>query len=333
MKFRLSISNFNDMRLRRLIVFLFLLLIAQSITGYFVFLRTSPEIVRFRSYLKDENNILFFGDSVIHEFGPTDTDHSTIAQMLEKFNPPGSVKDLSHGAYEMRVFDAYLSNIARSGQHPKAIIIPINLRAYSPVKDREPVYQFAKETFILTTQIPFIEYFYRPLAIFRAINLYPISTEEYLATPLYWGDKLVGHISDYARIDATYKNPTYDDIRDFMIYEHLYPLKPDDRNIIALEDIAQTARAHNLNVVFYVTPIDYQHGDRYVGKVFGETIKSDAQMLCDIVKAHDLPCLDLSTALTSNYFIDSVYINVHLKEAGRAFVAQKVYDAFFKGRP
>ena len=319
------------MRIRRLLIFVLFVLIAQSVIGYFVFAYTTPEIAHLRAYLREGNAILYLGDSVVHGFGPHDTDHTTLAQMLGLLVSPRSVKDLSHGAYEMRVFDAYVSYIAQSGYRPSAIIIPINLRSFGPAKDREPVYQFAKETFILTTRIPFAEYFYRPLAIFRVINLYPISTAEHLATPLYWGDTLVGHVSDYARIEPL-ENPTDDEVRNFMIYEHLYPLKPGDRNVVALEHLAETARNNNLNVVFYVTPIDYERGNRYVGKEFAMTISADARMLCEIVRKKDFSCLDLSESLPSSYFLDSALIDVHLKTKGRAFVAQHVYDAFFKGR-
>lgn len=333
------------MRTSRFICFVLFILLMQAAIGYvrstFTFPKVDPlsshiflELDELRTYLHQDNTILYFGDSVITGTDQSEPDQETITQKLQALLPSMHVDFMTHEAQEMKIYDAYVTYIAHSGAHPAAIIIPLNLRSFNPQWDKNPRYQFLREKFILTSQFPLLaEYFYRPLAIFQATGNNPISLDDYLALPEYHGNGEVGTVGQYMQFSYT-QPPDKKSIDQFLSSEFVYPLKPDNAILLALAHLAKTAHDNHLNVIVYVSPANYQLVGKYMPDL-GASIKTDAQMACNIVKAQNLPCLDLSTSLDPSYFqyVGSPYGDEHMEAKGRAFVAQSLYKNFFKRSP
>jgi hypothetical protein len=85
----------------------------------------------------------------------------------------------------------------------------------------------------------------------------------------------------------------------------------------------------------YITPINYEGGEAYVGLDFRPHIKEAADMICAIVKLKNAPCLNLLFGLGAKDFNPSTfdipaYPDGHLKQRGREFVANEVFKNFLE---
>ncbi|MDO8743456.1 MAG: hypothetical protein Q7J30_02830, partial [Candidatus Azambacteria bacterium] len=152
----------------QLIIFIVLVVISQAVVARYI-TPYYPERLLLDKYSREKRQIIYFGDSVIKYAGTDDKDKSTVVEMLSKINPSITIGDISHGGYYLKIDEAVFKYILKSPNKPKAIVLPINLHSFSPgVKG--PGYQFEKEIFYL--KMPrLITYFYKPLAIFKAINI------------------------------------------------------------------------------------------------------------------------------------------------------------------
>ena len=91
-----------------------------------------------------------------------------------------------------------------------------------------------------------------------------------------------------------------------------------------------SAKEQGITTYVYITPLDYEGGKNFVGPDFMIQTKANADLICSIVLAKNVPCLNLAFSLGSEYFSHPVYPSEHLKQAGREFIAQKVNEFFLK---
>ena len=306
--------------------FVIIVLVAQILIGRYL-MTPIPEMALIKTDLEEKYQVIYFGDSVLYTVAPTDTDKSTIPQMLSKILPGESIANFSHGAYHLGIYDSYVKYIARSSDKPQAIIVPINLAEFSPGWDMQPGYQFDEENFDLTTDIPFASYFFRPLAIFQAIHA--VTNDQFMSTPVYRGTTRIGTVADFIRppIDPV-DVPRY--MGNQFVFDYMYNLEPNQRKLLSLEDLIQRAQKAGIAVDIYITPIDYQNGIKYAGPDFLPQVKANTELICTIVKTYNIPCLNLAFTLPSSVFNYPVYPNEHLKQQGRMFVATQVAETFFK---
>jgi hypothetical protein len=285
-----------------------------------------PGIGKLDTYLNlnDRYPILFFGDSIIKAYAENDKDKSSIPEMLAKVDSRLKIGDMSSPGYGLGVFEAMVSHIENSDKKPKAIIIPINLRSFSPQWDMRPEYQFEKEIFFLTHG-KFVFYFSKPLGIFHAININSVNQDTFRKQPIYYGDTVVGEVGKYED-KAQLPNIDSSVVKDFYIYDYMGNLKTNHRKLQSLRNIALIAKENGVKVYVYITPIDYEEGAKLVGQDFIKQTKYNAELVCSISTENGLPCLNLAFAVRDADFATHVLPNEHMKEAGRKFVAQKLAD-------
>lgn len=288
-----------------------------------------PLISSLNSLLKEKPQIVYLGDSVIQHVADYDKDQSSIAEILRRLEKTQSIGDGSSSAHHLGIYEAVISYIANFESKPEAVILPINLGSFSPQWDQRPEYQFEKEMFALTNHSRLITSFYRPLAIFRAINVNTIPDSEFYQTPVFYRDQMVGTVSDFEN-PQKFKKVTPENLRAKYIYNYMYQLDSGHRKLKSLEKILATAANSGIRLFVYITPIDYEGGTKYVGPDFNDQVGFNAKTACSIVAAEKLPCLNLAFALESEYFDHPEYPNEHLNERGRAVVAQKLYNFFLK---
>ena len=283
-----------------------------------------PGISNLDKYLYLDYKILYFGDSVIKYSGPKDTDKSSISELLAKSSPTTSIADISSPAYHLKVFEAMLNYISNSSHKPEAIIIPVNLRSFSPSWDMAPGDQFENEIFYLNHH--FLSYFSKPLNILQAIKTKALSEETFMATPVYYGQEKIGIVKNFTDI----KNPDMseeDILKNKYIFYYMYDLSEDHRFIRSLKKIIEIADKTNIKLYVYITPIDFEGGTKYVGSDFAEQTKNNTKKICAILEINNLPCLNLAFDLDSGYFDFDEFPNEHLNEQGRKYVADKLKES------
>ena len=142
--------------------FIFILLVFFS--HLFVELMIMSVPVFGEKQISEENNhndVFLFGSSVEKYTNRNDKDKRSISEMIDSLSDKYHVESISGNAYHMDMFLALSKYIIKNLSHPKLIIVPINMRTFSPEWDKRPEYQFEKEKKILNG-FTFLELSRRP---------------------------------------------------------------------------------------------------------------------------------------------------------------------------
>jgi hypothetical protein len=281
-----------------------------------------PEIQQLDNLLVHDANVIYFGDSTITSYALFEENKDFISTMLKNIQPDQTIGRISYPAYHMDIFLEYARYIVNQEHLPQTVIIPINLRSFSPGWDLKPSYQFEKEVrFLQQNNDLFVQAFDVPLSIFRWYE--PEITQQTFETmPVYKGLQKVGTVEEFERVfseDSTLLNK-----EKILIYNYLYNLSPEHRKLQSLVQLVDVYRANNIDVILYITPIDYQFGESLLGEQFTEQVTQNTTLIASMVEGKDVVFLDLSFDLTSEFFGWHEYPNEHLNENGRFFVAEKL---------
>lgn len=311
------------------LLFLFLILLLAQCGLYLVIPQEYPSIVTELSQeLKSHNDIVGFGDSSVYFYAKEDKVKKSIFLMLSEFYPHSKINEFDSPAYHLNFYEHMLEFIIAENKNVKVLIIPINMRSFSPQWDMNPGYEFEEEILAMKYFNNWIfRIFYKPLAVFK-LFLPKISDHDYNNAIVYNGEKIEGRVKEFL-------SSSYDDwhskkyMKDKFIFHYMYSLKKKHRKIISLLKINTIAKKNNIKVVFYVTPIDFEFGNIVIGSDFQKRIVENVSVLTEIANSEGFDMLDLSCALSTNYFTwrsdpaGDYSPNEHLTDKGRLFVARK----------
>jgi hypothetical protein len=317
---------------RFLVKFLFLLLLlltGQGLVGYFYPAPIPEPILHFQALLDQDVELLYFGDSTLwHPEGS-----QTTAAMLQELLPGRKVGELSHAAYGMDVYRSYINFMLRQGYRPALVIIPINMRAFSPEWDQRPSYQFTQEKRVLALGLPLARSFGRPLNRFGGYEP-AITQDDFLRSPVYAGTTKIGKVQDFEDKDSIallaegggeqfvyYQElPADGDYQRLLTYYYMAEVSPNHRKIGAMIDIAQRLQRVGVPVLFYVTPVNAELGDVYVGAAFRPQFTANVNVVREQLAAQGIELLDLSFALAAYFFTDTE----HLRQPGKQYIAEQL---------
>lgn len=319
--------------LAKLAMLLLTLLILQILVGFLYPMEIPPEIVKFRELLTNEVEILYFGDSTVwHPRGS-----QTIPAMLQEYLTDRTVGEISHAAYNLDLYEYYVRGLVdatvESNYRPALVIIPINLHSFSPEWDRRPEYQFAEEKQVLDYGITVARLFGRPWTIFGGYNS-PITTEEYLSTAVYSDTMVVGTVADFEDVLGNSRLEEKENARfiyyqalpaeglteKMLIYYYMFPLTADHRKVQAMRNIVMLLQQAEIEVLFYITPVDTEVGDVYLGESFRRRFTANKEVILDALAEVGAPVIDLSYALEPFYFSDTE----HLHQEGKRYIAEQL---------
>ena len=318
-------------------LFILVLAFLQVLTVVAFPVEIPPEILRLEEYLASHRNIVYLGDSTL-SFPAGEVTTGTI---LQENLPECSVGEIAHPAYNLDLYLHYVRYIARSAHPPHIIVVPINMRSFSPEWDMRPGYQFEKEKTALTLGLFLSRVLWRPLETFGVLDP-RISQEDFLNTPVYREETLVGTVRDFEQLtdtdvaealqgdagfayhDALPSTDNEEAMQQVLTYRYMVGLQPDQRQLRAMLDIVKLSNGRDIKVLFYITPVNYQQGERYAGDLFGEVVRKNT----DVVKSllSDQPgtvFLDLSFDLEAFAFVDME----HMREVGKEYVAERLAAA------
>ncbi len=316
--------------LLKLIIFIPLAFGAQIVLANQLPADIPATIVDLESYLDQQTDLIYLGDSTVwYPQGSV-----TTAELLQAGLPNRTVGEVSHAAYQLDLYAYFAEYIARHPHRPETVIIPINLRSFSPEWDLRPGYQFEKEKAILQHGLFMAETFLRPYLVFADFDS-PISQADFLSAPVYKGETPVGQVQDYeALLGATAESapaadttnayaatiPDETQLADALVYYYMYPLSENHRKLAAMSRIVDLLRQNNIEPLFYITPLNYQQGQRYHGETFVEQVRANTDVIKNRLAEKNIDVLDLSLSLDAYLFSDTE----HLHEAGKQAVATEL---------
>lgn len=300
------------------------------------------EIVRLDEHLAAGADVVYLGDSTLfHPVGEV-----TTGEIVQEMLPDHRVAEVSHPAYGLDLYLSYVQYIVRQERRPQAIVLPINMRSFSPEWDRRPGYQFEKEKKVLFLGPRLARMLARPLEILGAFEP-DITQEAFLETTVYNGETPVGTVRDFESLadedvagalagdggfayhDALPSEGDEEALEKALVYYYMYPLSEDHRKLQAMLKIARLCQENELDVIFYIAPINYQQGEKVLGSAFRGRLAENVDVVNRTLVSASAPgaagsehvtLLDLSRGLEAYAFVDME----HLQETGKAYVAEQL---------
>jgi pimeloyl-ACP methyl ester carboxylesterase len=289
------------------------------------------EIVQFERYLAEGVDVLCLGDStLILPVGEV-----TTGEILQELLPDRRVEQVAHPAYGLNLFSDYTAYMDRHGGAPQTLVLPVNIRSFSPAWDMRPAYQFEKESKILALGLPWARLLLRPLEVFGYFRP-SISQYEFLDTPVYDGDVMVGQVRDFEMLapgevlpedaENAYREVELEDeetAQAVLTYHYLFDLEPDHRKLDAMVEVAELAAERGVQVIFYISPVNVEQGERFLGDSFSEGVADNIRVVqsrLDAVSLDRVTLLNLAFDLPAYDLTDME----HLTETGKEYVAEQV---------
>jgi len=284
--------------------------------------------------LKNHADIFLFGSSVEEYADSKDKDKRSISKMINSLSNEYHVDNISGNAYQMDMFLELSKYIVKKLSHPKLIIVPINMRTFSPEWDKRPEYQFEKEKKILNgfTFPEFVEYAYRKQipCLFSKFN--PITQKDFENTFVFDGKRKVGKVKDFLIERKNIKDMSKY-IKDGFVFHYMYRLEKEHRKLKSMIELSRILSASHIKVLFYITPVDYSKGEMYFPGRFIKRLKDNIDLINSILIDEGNQVLDLSLSLNSIFFSYEARPNEHLNEKGRMYVATKLNENILKLLP
>jgi hypothetical protein len=280
---------------------------------------------RLKTFLKKKKDIIYFGDSTLYTVGRGDKDKRDLGRMAADMLPQYSMGEISHAAYHIELYLEYCRYIVKQKYHPSIIIIPINMRSFSPDWDMRPQYQFEREKIILKGGLlkHLVLVFYKPLRVFK-YDFYTLTREEFLNTPVFNGTRRVGVISDFNH--KGYLKHSESNMKNKILLFYMYSLTRQHRKVKSLGETVRILSRNNIRALFYITPIDYETGEKYFPGQFTQRLKENVQLIRSVLETEGVDVLDLSTTLPAEVFTWGLYPNEYLKTKGRMYTAKRIRD-------
>ena len=294
----------------RFIIKTFLFVLAGLIFGYFLFLKVTeiknPYITTLKDSLKRNSSteILNLGSSVDLHSDSLDTDQSTISSRIQN-KTSKIVTPISRGANNNRLHEMFVELISKENNntHLKYIIIPINLRSYSPEWNLRPQYRF------------------------KNLSIY------FDWKKLFLNDENKNSIYNYnVKFEGNYYNLKNQkkSLKNDFIYKYLYGFNDENLTLASLKNIVETKLI--IKKIFYITPIDVDTGNRLI-KDFSFYLNKNIDTIKSVLKNEIY--LDLSHQLRSKHFSYPTYglnkaneeigfVNEHLNEKGREYLSDTI---------
>ena len=97
-------------------------------------------------------------------------------------------------------------------------------------------------------------------------------------------------------------------------------ISPHHRKIEAMIDIAQRLQRVGVPVLFYITPVNAELGDVYVGEAFRQQFAANVNVVREQLAAQEVELLDLSFELAAYFFTDTE----HLRQPGKHYIAEQL---------
>ncbi len=267
---------------------------------------------------------LIFGDSVVERVSRDDDDQRTLGQMLvDRLAGETNAVYLSHSAYHPEVHYYLLRAIVtRMRARPKVLVVPVNLRCFSPQWMYEPQWQFLEEIDVLKR---FIDG--QPLGRVRDIRNLEERRRHAHARSVQYPLSELRRVEDFKAVIAVQPDVpdfAFERKRTIFIFHYLHSLTSENPRLRSLVQLTALAQDVGIRLYLYSTPINFQAGERYVGKGFSDTLMEQTALIKASVSQYPVTFDDFTLALSSAYFFDADLATEHLNQSGRLWLSDQV---------
>jgi len=276
--------------------------------------------------------IILLGDSVMERITHEDADARDLGKMVtDLFRDAGrSCIPISGSAYHMLVYDGFIRAMQTRSCFPLVIVLPVNIRSFSPQWDLQPYWQFNDEIKVLNK---YCETHGKEIGRLRRKKHENISLREkriFRDTAVNYPLSLMNRIGQFVDVIESRPQEKAEILkrkREILIFHYSYPLIPQHRKVIALDQILNTLYEHRIKLLIYLTPINFRAGERLVGPGFGSQLAENVEVLSNLIASHARPGLkfaDWSCSFDSSYFFSEDLATEHINQNGRLELARMI---------
>lgn len=276
-------------------------------------------------------NLLVYGDSVSERVSNSDTNKKKLFEMIHhKIGNDISYYHITHSAYYADIYNLYIRYILSLDIKIDEIIVPINLRNFSPQWDYNPIYQCMSHISALKLLLE-----NKNIAIrdeqnnsLKTVNDFFESEVNYIGSPY----KYIHNFQNIVMSAPKTENDKIERKKIIFTYHYMNKIDQYHHKFKPFEDMVELCNKNKIKLFLYLTPINYEGGVKFVGKSFSDNLRSNAATVCNqilkSVKA-DLGALtikDFSMLLTSDFFFNREETTEHLNENGRILLAENIIN-------
>jgi hypothetical protein len=289
-------------------------------------------IMSLQSKYSGKLDVLLFGDSVTERISSNDRDQRNIGEMLrDAINQDMNFYSMSFSAYNMEIF--YLITLTLQYMHfkIKKIIIPINLRSFSSQWQNNPLFKCSLHIrqitgFLREQGCDGNDHLIMPSKSIKSF------LKEKVSYPIvsYQTNK---EFLDKIRDKENSPDQEFERRKTIFIYNYMYNLSPMNPRLLLIKEICSVASSLDAQLIFYITPINIEGGESYVGEDFVKTIDANIKILHDQF-THVKKCTglyarlyDYSRSFDSSFFFNKYEATEHLNENGRAAITENLAKA------
>jgi len=290
------------------------------------------------------SDVVFLGDSTVLGVSNEDQDRRSTAEMLAAdLSGKARVLELSHGAYHMAIYYHMVNTFRVTRQQPRLVIIPINMRSFSPQWYLRPAWEFMPE-------IRLLRRYYSGKGLRLRYRKAKVE-EGYEKTCVQYPMTRLRTIGEFEELRLNHPDSSTQQERrrrELFIYFFLYPISESHPLLVKLREMVELAQMLRIRILFYVTPINMEAAIRSVGQEFERYFSMNAKVVMDTLtkekcvfvkdtyrEGNDLgdnwtACMDYSRALGSDCFFHSRSIDEHLNEKGRRCISKGIRTVALK---
>lgn len=270
-------------------------------------------------------DILLLGDSVATHVRPDDRDRRPLDQLLSERLPGVTVGLVGGNAHFMDVHLAVAERAFASGWRPRAVVVPVNLRSFSPLWDLHPGLRHLKERLRLRWGDMWGLGLARPVEAYGLYERGPASEKEWLESPVFRGTQRMGTVDEM--LNGRGALASVPALERLFVLTYMQAIDPSHRHLKALRKLVELCRRQGVPLLVYSTPIDLQSGQRWVGQEFRERVRQNALTVRGALESVGSSLLDLTPMLPAEVFAWGPIPNEHLSEKGRARLAEQLAKA------
>lgn len=281
----------------------------------------------------ESSSIVFFGDSVMNSISYRDTDRRGLHEIVfNKIKNDLNLLPISAPGYNTKVYYYFLKALDKANTDYKKIIVPINLRSFSPQWYANPRYQFDYEISALNVfcrtgkQQPI---FIDPKKYHSMIYKRKYAYENMIVG---YDDTSINKVGHFEKI-KTFK-PGSDRkmiiarLKQIFIFHYMNQLTPNHELIQFLKKMVLYLDTTDIKIIIYITPINYLAGNLFVGDHFTQSIKFNVHKIKTVIDDMNTTAnyrfMDCSTLLGRKYFHNLTIANEHLNQEGRHFLSERI---------
>lgn len=274
---------------------------------------------------KDPLDILIFGDSVMSITSDSDVNRETLCEMLRsRLGSKYRVSAIHNLGFHMGIFYCALKAMILLNRVPSTIILPINIRSFSPMWDFRDDIQYDK---LIKELIEYLRNEGYDLGNIYGVDK-GVTYDEYMdCIGSYRGygteknSKFIAWVSRKAKDEDEFsKRYKY-----IFIWHYMYELLVENRKFKLMEELIKLIKRYNIKLLAYATPMNYLAGKKYVGDSFTKNYKLNSNMVEECFKKYTSSLIyywDYSFLFEPKYFLHENGTSEHLNEKGRRILCK-----------